>query len=56
MKKEKETKEAFLAGAEWILKEIDEIHCDEGGQFSRLLNIKMYPIREKYQQIKKLKI
>lgn len=51
MTKETE-KQAFISGAEWILKELDDA-LGSGGT-ARSMDIKLIPIKDKLNQIKKM--
>ena len=54
MIKEKETKEAFLAGAEWMLKEVDDVLNNSSGGVQRSMEIKLFPVRDLFKAIKKI--
>ena len=48
----KKEKQAFISGAEWILKELDDA-LGSGGT-ARSMDIKLIPIKDKLNQIKKI--
>lgn len=46
-------REAFFAGAKWILDEVQNLPGTGG--FKRMLDFKLFPIVERYNQLKDLK-